>query len=76
MKGLVRITSAIELESSLQSDPLASRRRLDICLLCGIKAVYIALVVLGVMKFHDLSGDVRLQCLYMSIRGRQHDGKR
>lgn len=63
LKVVVRITSAIELECSLQSDPLASRGRLDICLLCSIETVYIALMVLGVMKLHDLSRDERFQCL-------------
>jgi hypothetical protein len=63
MKVVVRITSAIELECSLQSDPLANRGRLDICLLRSIETVYIALMVLSVMKLHDLSRDVRFQCL-------------
>lgn len=63
MKVVLIITSAIELECSLQSDPLASRGRLDVCLLCSIETVYIALMVLGMMKLHDLSRDVRFQCL-------------
>jgi hypothetical protein len=63
MKVVLRITSAVELECSLQSDSLASRGRLDVCLLCSIETVYIALMVLGVMKLHDLSRDVRFQCL-------------
>lgn len=71
MKVVVRITSAIELECSLQGDPLASGGRLDVCLLCSIETIYIALMVLSVMKLHDLSRDVRFQGL--EIRSRQHD---
>ncbi len=63
MRDSGKYTSAIELECSLQSDPLASRGCLDVCLLCSIETVYIALMVLGVMKLHDLSRDVRFQCL-------------
>jgi hypothetical protein len=64
MTVVVKLTSAVEPEGSLQSDPLANRGRLDICLLCSIETVHIPLVVLGVMKLHDLSRDVRFQCLH------------
>ena len=73
MKVVLSFTSAIELECSLQSDSVASRGRLDVCLLCSIETVYIALMVLGVMELHDLSRDVRFQCL--EIMSGQHDGK-
>lgn len=60
---IITITSAVEPERGLQSNLFASRGSLDVCLLRSIKAVDIGLMVLGVMKLHDLSRDVGFQCL-------------
>jgi hypothetical protein len=60
---IITITSAIEPERGLQSNLFASRGRFDVCLLCSIEAVDIGLMVLGMMKLHDLSRDVGFQCL-------------
>jgi hypothetical protein len=57
------LTSAVELERGLESDPLARRRRLDVCLLCCVEASHVGLMVLRMMEHHDFGRDVGLQGL-------------
>jgi len=60
-EGVVDVASAVELERGLESDPLARRRRLDVCLLCCIEAIYVGLMMLRMMERHDFGRDVGLQ---------------
>lgn len=56
----ILLTSAIELERGLESDLVAGRRRLDVCLFGCVEAVHVGLVVLRVMKIHDFGSNVWL----------------
>ena len=57
----VALTSAVELEGSLEGDALLGGGRLGVGLLGGVEGVHVGLVVLLVVKLHDLLGDVGLE---------------
>lgn len=55
------ITSSIELESGLKGNALLRGRCLCIRCLSGVQCINVGLVVLGVVKHHDLVRDIRLK---------------
>jgi hypothetical protein len=55
------LTSAVELERSLEGNALLGGRGLGVSLLGRVQSVDIGLVVLLVVKLHDLAGDERLE---------------
>lgn len=57
------LTSAVELESRLERDALLGGARLRVCLLGGVEGVHVGLVVLLVVKLHDLLGDEGLEAI-------------
>lgn len=57
-EGMVDVTSSVELQSGLQSNEFLRGRSLMKGGLCRVQTVHIGLVVLSVMKFHDLLRDV------------------
>jgi len=59
----MKLTSAVELERWLKSDPLVRGGGLGVRLLGGIETVHIGLMVLGIVKLHDFGRYVRLQGL-------------
>jgi len=62
-EGVVDVTTAIELQGSLESDPLFGSGGLGVGLLSGIQSVNIRLMVLRVVKLHDLTADVGLESI-------------
>jgi len=52
-------TTTIELQSTLKCDFLFGVLGFSICLFCGIEAVDVSLMMLGMMEFHDFFADVR-----------------
>jgi len=62
-EGVVDMASTVELERSLKSDALLRGRCLRVGLLCGVESIYIRLVVLLVVKLHDLTGDEGLETI-------------
>ena len=62
------MTAAIELESRLELDAVFGRVGLGIGLLGGVKAVDVGLMVLLVVKLHDLTRNVGLECLYTKCK--------
>jgi len=60
-EGVVDVAASVELESGLQGDALLGGGRLGVRGLGGVEGVDVSLVVLLVVKLHDLAGDVRLE---------------
>jgi len=58
---VVDMSTAVELESSLEGDTLLGGGCLGICSLCGIESVDVSLMMLLVVKLHDLSANERLK---------------
>jgi len=52
-------TTSIELQSTLKCNFLFGVLGFGICLFCGIEAVDVSLMMLGMMKFHDFFADIR-----------------
>ena len=65
---VIDVTAAIELESRLELDAVFGGVGLGIGLLGGVKAVDVGLMVLLVVKLHDLTGNVGLECLYTKCK--------
>ena len=57
----MRRTTTVEFEGSLKGDSFLGRLGLCVALLCGVEAVDVGLVVLAVVKLHDLLGDEGLE---------------
>ena len=57
------LTTTVELESTLESDPLLGGAGLGVSLFGGVQSVDIGLVVLLVVKLHDLLGDEGLKSI-------------
>lgn len=57
----MRLTTAVELERSLEGDPLLGSLRLRVGLLGSVEGVHVSLMMLLVVKLHDLAGDVGLE---------------
>ena len=55
------LTSAVELEGSLEGDALLGGGRLGVGLLGGVEGVHVGLMVLLVVKLHDLTADEGLK---------------
>lgn len=55
------LTTAIEPERGLESDALLGGRSLGVCGLSGVESVDVCLVVLLVVKLHDLAGNKGLE---------------
>lgn len=60
---VVDMSSAIEFECSLKCDALLRSGCACIGGLCRIQSIDVSLVVLLVMKLHDLARDIRLECI-------------
>jgi hypothetical protein len=54
-------TSSVEFEGCLESDAFLWCGSFGVGTLCGVQSVHVCLVVLFVVKLHDLAGDVRLK---------------
>lgn len=54
-------TTAVEPERGLESDALLGSAGLGVGLLCGVEGGHVGVVVLLVVKLHDLPGDVGLE---------------
>ena len=67
-EGVIDVTAAIELESRLELDAVFGGVGLGIGLLGGVKAVDVGLMVLLVVKLHDLTRDMGLKCLYTKCK--------
>ena len=59
----ILLTTTVELESTLESDPLLGGAGLGVSLFGSVQSVDIGLVVLLVVKLHDLAGDVGLESI-------------
>ena len=57
------LTSTVELQSRLESDPLLGSASLGISLLSSVQSIDVGLVVLLVVKLHDLTTDERLESI-------------
>lgn len=57
------LTTTVELESTLESNSLLGSASLGVSLLGGVQSVNIGLMVLLVVKLHDLAGDVGLESI-------------
>lgn len=64
---VVDVPTAVKLERRLQPDLVLGRGRLGVRLLCRVQAVHVRLVVLLVVKFHDLARDMRLKSLHPAM---------
>ena len=62
-------TTPIKLERSLQPNPLLRTLRLRIRLLSTIQPIHIRLVMFGMMKRHDLFGDVWFERVVGVVQG-------
>ncbi len=62
-------TTAVELDRALQRDDVLVRCRLHVLLLSSVQVRHIRLVMLSVMKFHDLLADVRLEPIVLVREG-------
>jgi len=60
---VVDVATAIELEGGLESDALLGSGSLGVGLLGSVEGVDVGLVVLSMVKGHDLLGDVRLESI-------------
>ena len=65
----VILTTAVEFEGSLESDALLWSGSFGIRSLCGVKCVYIGLMMFGVMKNHDLFRDMRFKSIVGIFEG-------
>lgn len=59
--GMAELTTAVELERRLEGDALLRGGGLRVRLLGGVERGHVGLVVLLVVKLHDLAGDERLE---------------
>ena len=57
----IELTTTVELQSGLKRNPLLGGAGLGVSLLSGVKSVDIGLVVLLVVKLHNLLVDERLE---------------
>ena len=66
------LTTAIELESSLESDALLWSGSFGVCSLCGVECIYIGLMMFGVVKNHNLFRNMRLESIVGIVEGRKN----
>lgn len=64
---VIDVPSTVELEGSLERDPLLCVVGFDICFFSGVQTRYIGLMMFGVMEFHDLLWDIWFEGLLSDV---------
>lgn len=62
-------TTTVELESSLEGDALLGAVSFGVLSLRGVECIYIGLMMLSVVKSHDLFRDIRLESIIIVWKG-------
>jgi hypothetical protein len=69
-----RRTTTVELESSLKGDTFFGCRSLGVCSFGGVQSIDVSLMVLLVVKRHDLLRDVRFESIVSVRKVRENVG--